>query len=396
MGKRITDKVTWVGKIDWELRHFHGDELSTEKGTSYNAYLVRDEKTVLIDTVWRPYDREFVQALEEKVDLKDIDAIVIQHGESDHTGSLPLLMSRIPDVPIYCTANAVKSLKGLYHQDWNFIPVKTGDVLELGETSLTFVEARMLHWPDTMFSYLSGEKILFSSDGFGQHFATERLFNDLVDQEELFHEALKYYANILTPFNKMVTAKIKEILAMELPLDMICTSHGVIWRDHPEQIVHKYLEWADAYQENQITVLYDTMWEGTRQLAQAIALGIEKADPDVTVKLFNLAKTDKNDVLTEAFRSKGVLVGSPTVNKGITHSVAGWLEMVEGLSLQNKKAGAFCSYGWSGEAMKVIEERLKKAGMDLPVEGIRSLWNPDAASVEAGMEFGAQFAKSFL
>lgn len=395
MGKKISDKVTWVGKIDWELRRFHGDELSTDRGTSYNAYLIRDQKTVLLDTVWAPYQNEFLASLKQEVDVHAIDAIVIHHGESDHTGSLPLLMSEIPDTPIYCTANGIKSLKGLYHKDWNFVPVKTGDVLNLGESTLTFVEARMLHWPDTMFSYLSGEEILFSTDGFGQHFASEMLYNDLVDQGELYREAMKYYANILTPFNKMVLGKIKEVLSMDLPLKLIAPSHGILWRDDPTQIVERYLEWAQDYQENQITVLYDTMWEGTRQLAEAIAKGIQTQDPGVTVKLFNISKTDKNDVLLEVFRSKGILVGSPTVNKGITYATSGILEMMEGLSFKGKKAGAFSSYGWSGEGAGLIQERLQKAQMEIPVEFVRSSWNPGEVGVAVGVDFGAAFARSF-
>lgn len=395
MGKKITEKVTWVGKIDWELRRFHGDELSTDRGTSYNAYLIRDQKTVLLDTVWGPYQREFLEGLKQEVDVKSIDAIVIHHGESDHTGSLPLLMEEIPDTPIYCTANGVKSLKGLYHKDWNFVPVKTGDVLDLGGSALTFVEARMLHWPDTMFSYLSGEEILFSTDGFGQHYASEMLYNDLVDQGELYREAMKYYANILTPFNKMVVGKIKEVLGMNLPLKLIAPSHGILWRDNPAQIVERYLEWAQDYGENQIAILYDTMWEGTRQLAESIARGVQSQDPEVTVKLYNLSKTDKNDVLLEVFRSKGILVGSPTVNRGITHATAGILEMMEGLSFKGKKAGAFSSYGWSGEGAGLIQERLKKAGMDIPVEFVRSSWNPGEEGAVQGQEFGKAFAQSF-
>ncbi|HPU59008.1 MAG TPA: MBL fold metallo-hydrolase, partial [Candidatus Avimonas sp.] len=233
MGKKITDRVTWVGKVDWELRKFHGDEYSTHRGSSYNSYLIRDKKTVLIDTVWLPYDKEFVTNLKKEIDLKEIDYIIVNHGEVDHSGSLPELMKEIPDTPIYCTANAVKSLKGQYHQDWNFVTVKTGDKLELGETTLTFIEATMLHWPDTMFTYMSGDNILFSNDGFGQHYASETLFNDSADPCILWAEAMKYYANILAPFSPMVTRKIKEIQAMNLPIDMICTSHGICWKDNP-------------------------------------------------------------------------------------------------------------------------------------------------------------------
>ena len=210
----------------------------------------------------------------------------------------------IPDTPIYCTKNGVKSLKGHYHQDWNFQVVKTGDKLSLGSKELIFVEAPMLHWPDSMFCYLTEENILFSNDAFGQHYASEYMFNDLVDQNELANECIKYYANILTPFSPMVTKKIKEVLSFNLPLDMICTSHGIIWRDNPVGIVEQYLAWADDYQENQITLIYDTMWNGTRVIAEKIAEGIKKADPEVNVKLFNLAKSDKNDVITEVLNPK--------------------------------------------------------------------------------------------
>ena len=230
-----------------------------------------DKKTALIDTVWLPFDEEFVENLRKEIDLNDIDYIVVNHGEVDHSGALPALMREIPNTPVYCTANGVKSMKGHYHRDWNFVTIKTGDSLDLGASKLIFVEAPMLHWPDTMFSYLTGENILFSNDGFGQHYASESLFNDTVDQAELYAEALKYYANILTPFSGFVTKKIKEILGLGLQVDMICPSHGVIWKDDPLQIVEKYLEWADEYRENQITLVYDTMWGGTRKMAEAIA-----------------------------------------------------------------------------------------------------------------------------
>ena len=199
MSYKISDKVTWVGKIDWELTRFHGDEYSVHRGSSYNSYLIRDEKTVLIDTVCKPYDKEFVDKLKKEIDLNEIDYIIINHGEIDHSGALPKLMEEIPDTPIYCTKNAIESIKGHYHKDWNFVEVKTGDALDIGESKLIFIEARMLHWPDTMFTYMTGDNILFSNDAFGQHYASEEMFNDRVDNAELYQEALKYYANILTP-----------------------------------------------------------------------------------------------------------------------------------------------------------------------------------------------------
>jgi flavorubredoxin len=390
---KINDHVQWVGKVDWELQKFHGEEYSTHKGTTYNSYLVRDEKTVLIDTVWAPYAKEFVENLKKEIPLEKIDYIIANHSEIDHSGSLPELMQYIPQTPIYCTSNGAKYLKGHYHQDWNFQIVKTGDKLNLGSKELVFIEAPMLHWPDNMFSYLTGSSVLFSNDAFGQHYATELLFNDLVDQDELFAECIKYYANILTPFSKMVDRKIKEVLGLNLPVDMICPSHGVIWRDNPLQIVNKYLEWANEYQENQITIIYDTMWQGTKKMAEVIGQGILSADGELTVKLYNTAKRDKNDIITEVFKSKAILVGSPTVNKGILSSVAGIMEEIKGLGFKKKKAAAFGSYGWSGESRKIISALLKDGGFEVVNDGIRVLWNPDQSSVEECFEFGKQFAE---
>lgn len=395
MAKQITQKVSWVGKVDWELTQFHGDEYSTHRGSSYNSYLIRDRKTALIDTVWLPYDREFVARLKQDIELKNIDYVIMQHNEVDHSGALPELMCEIPDVPIYCTKKGEAIIRGHYHQDWHFVNVKTGDTLSLGETTLTFVEAPMLHWPDTMFTYMDGDGgILFSNDGFGQHFATESLYNDAVCRAELMCEAEKYYANILNPFSPMVTKKIRQILDMNLPLAMICPSHGVIWKDNPAQIVEKYLAWADAYQENQVTVVYDTMWQSTRKMADAITEGIREALPDTTVIVKNIALDDKNDVITEIFRSRAVLVGSPTINNGHTFAIAGLLEMVSGLKFKNKKAAAFGSYGWDGGAVRQIGTKLKEAGFELVNDGIAKLWVPDMPALADCVEFGREFARA--
>ncbi|MBW4828199.1 MAG: anaerobic nitric oxide reductase flavorubredoxin [Clostridiaceae bacterium] len=394
MSFKITEKVTWVGKIDWELRRFHGDEYSTHRGTSYNSYLIRDKKNVLIDTVWKPFDEEFVDNLKKEIDLNEIDYIIANHGEIDHSGSLPLLMKEIPEVPIYCTAAGAKILKAHYHEDWNFVKVKTGDTLDIGENKLTFIEAKMLHWPDSMFTYMGGENILFSNDAFGQHYASDLMYNDLVDQAELYQEAMKYYANILTPFSPLVIKKIEEVLSSNVPVNMIATSHGVIWRDNPTQIVEKYLEWAKEYQENQITIVYDSMWNATRRMAEAIEEGIKIEDKNVVVKLFNAAHADKNDIITEIFKSKAILIGASTVNNSILSSISGILDMIKGLGFKNKKAAAFGSYGWSGESVKIITERLKDAKLEVINDGIKELWNPDEEGLKRCREFGVNSAKN--
>jgi flavorubredoxin len=392
MKREIANNVYWVGKIDWELKKFHGDEYSTHKGSSYNSYIVKEEKTVLIDTVWLPFAKEFVDNLDAEIGLDTIDFIVQNHGEVDHSGALPELLRRRPDLPIYCTANAVKSLKGHYHQAWDFRPVKTGDSFDIGNgKKLVFVEAPMLHWPDTMFTYLAGGAILFSNDAFGQHYASERLFNDLVDQDELWDECIKYYANILTPFSSSVAKKITEVVGMNLPLEIIAPSHGVIWRKDPLQIVSKYTQWAADYQEDRITVFYDSMWDGTRKLAEGIAQGIAEASPSTHVVVHNVAKKDKNDVITDVFRSKAVLAGSPTINKGILNAMAGILEEIEGLRFKGKKAAAFGCYGWSGESTQVITERLTKGGFEIVDGGLKNLWEVDAEALETARAYGRSF-----
>ncbi len=392
MSFKVSENVTWVGKIDWELRKFHGEELSTHRGTSYNSYLVRgDEKTVLIDTVWGPFAGEFVENLKKEIDLTEIDCIIANHGETDHSGALPELMREIPDTPVYCSKAGEKSLKGQYHEDWDFHPVKTGDKLDLGGKELIFVEAKMLHWPDSMFCYLSGDNILFSNDAFGQHYASEHMFNDLVDQNELYAEAIKYYANILTPFSKLVSAKIDELTGMNLPVEMICPSHGIIWRQDPLQIVKTYATWADSYAEDQVTIIYDTMWDGTRRAAEAIATGIKEANSSITIKLFNAARSDTNDIVTEIFKSKGIVVGSPTINKGILHSIAALMEMAKGLKFQGKKGSAFGCYGWSGESVKLITGLLEEAGFELiNSDGLKMLWNPDEEAVVTAEAYGKE------
>lgn len=390
----VADSVFWVGKIDWELRKFHGEEYSAQRGSTYNSYLIKDEKTALIDTVWAPFSEEFVNNLSNFINLDSIDFIIANHGEIDHSGALAKLMDYIPGRPLYCTANAVKSLKGQYHKDWNFQVIKTGQRLSLGKKELIFIEAPMLHWPDSMFCYLTKNNILFSNDAFGQHFACESMFNDLADQDELWDECIKYYANILTPFNSFVKRKIDELLGLKLIINMICPSHGVIWRDNPLQIVNKYNQWASDYFENQITIIYDTMWNATRRIAETVAEGINAEDTSIKLKVYNAARSDKTRIIADIFRSKGVLIGSSTINRGILNSIGGILEQIRGLAFKKKFAASFCSYGWSGEAITIINDLLLKSGFELMAQGPKILWYPDEEELEQCIGYGRQIAKT--
>ncbi len=379
MQKNIKANVSWVGYIDWELETFHGDDYSIFNGSSQNAYLIKEEKTVLIDTVWTPHRFDFIENLEQAVDLHKIDFIVINHGEADHTGALPALMDLIPSTPIYCTAAAVKSLEGQYGQrGWNFNVVKTGDTLDIGNgKKLMFIDMKMLHWPDSMATFLTGDNILFSNDAFGQHYGVQELFNDRADQCILKREALKYFVNILNPFAMLVSKKINEIKNLNLQIEMIAPSHGAIWRDNPMQIIDLYEKWSSVYQENQITIVYDTMWNGTAEIAHKISEEIATISPDTVVKVYQISKSDKNEVMTEIFKSKALILGSPTISNDVMASVSGWVAFLKQLKFKGKKAAAFGCYGWSGESVKILQEKLKDAGFEVIDESVKSLWKPN-------------------
>lgn len=393
----IKKDIYWVGIKDWGLRHFHGHELSTHRGSSYNSYLIKDEKTVLVDTVWDPYREEFVQKLDSEVGLCNIDMIVINHSEPDHSGSLGHLLDRLPsrDIPIYCTKNGADIIKKHFHrEDMNLQIVKTGDSINIGKYDLVFVEMQMLHWPDSMLTYVKGAATVLSNDAFGQHYAGLSLFNDEVDSCELYEEAIKYYANILTPFSPLIKKKVEQIRAMGLPIDMIAPSHGVIWRKDPMQIVDKYYEWAQDYNEGFATIIYDTMYDATRTMAEAIAAGLQAKG--VRYKLFNVAQTDQSDLLTDIFKAKGVIIGSCTVNNTVLRETAGLLDEIKGHKFKGKLGAGFGSYGWSGEAPKIISTSLETASLKIPLEPLSFKYRSTKSELQQCVAYGESFAQAML
>lgn len=392
--KELMNSVYWVGGTDWKVRHFHGYELSTHRGSTYNSYLIKDEKTVLIDTVWEPLTDRFLENLREVVDISKIDYVVVNHAEPDHSGALPTIMEYCPNATVLLSKNGLESIKQHYHKEWNYKVVKTGDKINIGENNLIFVEANMLHWPDSMFTYLTGKNILFSNDAFGQHFASSDIFNDEVDECEVYQEALKYYANILTPFSKLVTKKIEQLKSLNLPVDIIAPSHGIIWRKDPMQIVEKYYEWAQGKSEKSAVILYNSMWGATHQMADFIAKGLR--DAGLSYKIYNAATADRNDVLAEIFKAKGILLGSSTVNNGILTSLAPYLEDLMGLKFINKVGAAFGSYGWSGESPKLLSEHLEKSKIKVLQEPLKVKYMPDETELENCRSFGRTFAERLL
>ena len=386
-------KGIWsVGVVDWGLKHFHGFELSTHRGSSYNSYLIVDEKIALVDTVWGRFSSEFIENVREVVDPSKIDYVIAQHAESDHSGSLPALLQLCPNAKLVVSPRGQSSIFGHYHQPWNFQVVKTGDKISLGGCELVFVEAPMLHWPDSMFTYVSGKSTLLSNDAFGQHYAACLRFNDQVDQKELYEEAVKYYANILTPFSDLVLKKIDEVLALDLPVDMICPSHGVVWRKDPLQIVKAYQEWARQIPHDRAVVIFDTMWEGTRHMAEAIGDGL--ALEGVPYVLCHMGNSDRNDVVTKIFEARAVIVGSPTVNRGVLPTITPIMEELRGLRFKNKIGAAFASVGWSGESLGIIEKRLEESGIPLAAKGVKALWAPTPDDLQKCVSLGREVGKA--
>jgi len=389
---QIKDKIYWLGLKDWELRKFHGHELSTHRGSSYNTYLIKDKKNVLIDTVWSPYKLEFAQMLEDEVGIQNIDMIIINHSEPDHAGSLGYIMSINPNIPIYCTKNGADILRKFFHKEWNFNIVKTGDTINIGDYDLVFVEMQMIHWPDSMMTYVKGANLVFSNDAFGQHYASSGLYNDEANTCELYQEAIKYYANILTPMCPLIKKKIDEVIALNLPIDIIAPSHGVIWRDNPMQIVDKYYEWAQSYNENNVVIIYDTMYDATKKMAEAIGEGLEKSN--IKYKIFNAATTDRSDLITEIFKAKGIIVGSCTVNNHVLSSISALLDELKALKFKNKIAAAFGSYGWSGESAAIINKKFEDIGFNVVVPPLKFQYQPTAEVLKMGIELGESFSKS--
>jgi anaerobic nitric oxide reductase flavorubredoxin len=387
---KLKEGIYWVGVVDWALKNFHGHELSTHRGSTYNSYLIVDEKIVLVDTVWTPFQNQLIENIREVVDPSKIDIVVANHAETDHSGSLPLIMKHAPNATLIVSQKGRESIEGHYHQPWNFKVVKTGEKVNIGKQDLIFIEAPMLHWPDSMFTYLTGSNILMSNDAFGHHYATAFRFNDQVNQEELYEEALKYYANILTPFSPMVSRKIEEVLALNLPVDIIAPSHGIIWRENPLQIVKKYQEWASQKPGKSAVIVYDTMWEGTRQMAEAIGQGI--AAEGILYKIYHAGISDRNDMVTEILKAKAVVVGSPTFNQGVLPSIRPILEDLRGLKFLNKIGAAFGSYGWSGESLAIIQDHLNLCKIPIIAEGVRAKWQPKEDDLAKCKELGQKVA----
>ena len=379
-----------VGVTDWNIRDFHG--YSTDLGTTYNAFLVVDEKIALIDSVKKEFADQLIENISRIVDPRKIDAVVSNHTEPDHSGGLARVMHRVgEDKPLYCSKMGHKNLPRHFTQKWNYHAVGSGEELKLGRRTLTFMETRMVHWPDSMFTYLKEDGILFASDGFGQHYAGPEKFDDQVGDRIMVH-AKKYFANILLPYAPLIEKLIQQVQAAKLDLRMICPDHGIIWRKDPGKIVTAYQTWCRQEPEKKAVIIYDTMWKSTQKMAEAIQAGIMAEG--VSAKPLSLRAWHRSEVMTELFDARAVLVGSPTLNNGMFPTVADFLCYMKGLKPKHKIGAAFGSYGWSGEAVKLIEKELEDMKIELAQPGLKVQFVPEKTVRDACHDFGRKIGRA--
>ena len=362
---KIKENIYWVGAIDWSMRSFHGYQ--TGRGTTYNAYLILDEKITLIDTVKESFRKELLERVSSVIDPAKIDYIISSHVEPDHSGGIPFMADHCPKATIITSQpNGLKGLTARYGS-LSYQAVKAGDTLSIGSRTLSFVPTPMLHWPDSMVTYCPEEKILFSNDAFGEHLATSHRFDDENDLATILFEAQKYYANILMPFGKQAQTALKALAA--LPIELIATGHGIIWRSHIKEILDCYERWSKGEVEDRAVVVFDSMWHSTELMANAVTEAFRQKG--IPAALYDIKVNHLSDIMTDVFTSKYLAVGSPTINNQMMPTIASFLCYLKGLAPKNHKAFAFGSYGWGGQSIGLVEEELKAAGCEICLEKIR-------------------------
>jgi flavorubredoxin len=394
MALELAPKVYWVGAVDWTIRDFHG--YLTEDGTTYNAYLIVDDRITLIDTVKAELMPEMMARVAEIVNPEEISYIVSNHVEMDHSGGLPAVVERVLPEKIFCSPMGKSGLSRHYKQNWPLVEVKTGNELDLGSYHLTFLETPMLHWPDSMMTYVREAQLLFSSDAFGAHLASSERFDDhLPRHPEDYHRQLKkYYANILMPFGTLITQLFQKIAALGLEFKIIAPDHGLIYRQDPGGVMEAYRQWAAGVPARKALVIYDTMWHSTELLAEALTQGL--TDAGVEAQLHHLRRTHYSDIVTEVLDAGLLLFGSPTLNNQMFPTMGEFLTYLKGLAPRNKAAAAFGSYGWSGQAVGLINQELQAMKLKLAHEGFKVRYIPDPEELTAARALGEKLARENL
>jgi len=383
---KLKPDVHWIGGIDWDLRDFHG--YVTQRGSTYNSYLIMDEKITVIDTVKHYMFDEMFTRLKQMIDPNDIDYIISNHVEMDHSGSIPKLLEHAPNATIITSTRGEKGLKRHYKKDWDLQVVKSGETVSLGKRNLHFVHIPMVHWPDSMVTYSPYDKILFSNDAFGQHIASSERFDDELDWGVIHEEAAKYYANIVMPYGSQVKKALESM--KDLDIDIIAPSHGIIWRSHVKDILKEYQKWCQDKTEEKALIIYDSMWGSTKKMAYALSEGIQEAG--VPFSLLNLQTNHISDILTEILNAKLILFGSPTLNNTMLPKMGGFLTYLKGLRPKNRIGFVFGSYGWGGQAVGEIEKILSDMKWEIPEKSVNINFVPDEEELEELRSIGLKLA----
>ncbi|NHM28591.1 FprA family A-type flavoprotein [Desulfofundulus sp. TPOSR] len=383
----IKTKIYWVGGIDWDLRYFHG--YLTPRGTTYNAYLIVDEKIVLVDTVKHYLFDEMLSRIKKVVDPAKIDYLVVNHVEMDHSGSVPKIMDLAPVAKIITSPQGKKGLERHYKRNWDFMVVNSGDELNIGSRTLKFVHTPMVHWPDSMVTYIPEEKLLLPNDAFGQHIASIERFDDELGWDVVHEEAAKYYANIVLPYGDQVNKALD--IVSQLPIEVIAPSHGVIWRSFLPRILQVYRRWANHETGKKALIVYDTMWGSTKKIALALQDGLEDAGIPVTVRF--LQTSHISEIMPDVLVSKAILIGTPTLNNGMLPSVSAFLTYLKGLRPKNRIGFAFGSYGWGGQGAKEVKAFMQSMGWEVPLDVVNLQYIPGEDELEAVREMGRKLGE---
>ena len=385
---KVSDHVYWVGAIDWSIRDFHG--YTTPHGSTYNAYLVMADKITLIDAVKAPFMDEMLARIASVVDPSKIDYIVSNHSEQDHSGCLFEVIDHVKPEKVFASPMGVKTLKDIFHDDYNILPVKDGEILSLGNMDLKFMETRMIHWPDSMFSYLEKDGILFSQDAFGMHMATFERFADELPADQLTYEAATYYANIVLPYSPVVLKTLEKVAATGWAIKIIAPDHGPVWRKDLGFILDLYQKWAGQKATNKAVVVYATMWHSTEMMARAIAESM--AREGVQVKLLSMNETHRSEVVYEVLEAGALIAGSPTLNNNMLPQMADVMTYLKGLKPANLIGAAFGSFGWSGESVKDLEAILKEMKVEIVAEPVSVKHVPGKDILDKCSELGKSVA----
>jgi len=386
---KVADRVYWVGAIDWDIRNFHG--YLTTRGTTYNAFLVMTEKITLIDTVKGPFFEELMARISSVIDPSKIDYIVSNHSEMDHTGCLPEVAAAVRPEKIFASGQGVKAIGEHFGEALEVVGVQDGQVLDLGNDKLSFFETRMCHWPDSMVSYLHGPEVLFSQDAFGMHLASAERFDDELDAKLLARELAKYYANILTPLGAPIKKALAKLTGSGLTFKLVCPDHGPIRRSGFDRVLELYRRWAGSVRTRKAVVVYDTMWQSTRKMAEAICQGLSSGGAKAVV--MPLASSHRSDVASEVLEAGALLVGSPTINNQIFPTVADVMCYLQGLRPAGLIGAAFGSYGWSGAAAKLLSAVLDAMKVEQVAEPVRVKYVPTAEDIQTCRQLGATVAR---